>query len=277
MTPGHEPGSVLERCFGSVPGVEVSLAVEWLEGGPPLAVHTPEQVLRTASLAKIALLLEVAARLCEGRLDPGHPVRREADLAVADSGIWQHLHLDVLPLADAAALVGIASDNWATNCLISLVGLDSVATRLTAIGAPGIQLHDRLRDVRGPEHPATLSTGSAAEWVRALRWLHAHAGTPQSPARRVLDWLRPGVDLSMVGAAFGLDPLAHMEPDRGLRVISKTGTSPGVRADVGIVTGPAGSVVYACLVNWREADGGRDEVLAGMRQIGSVIRAHVTG
>ena len=56
-----------------------------------------------------------------------------------------------------------------------------------------------------------------------------------SVSSQVLGWLATGVDLSMVGAAFGLDPLAHAVPDRGISLHNKTGTDAGVRADVGLV------------------------------------------
>jgi beta-lactamase class A len=95
----------------------------------------------------------------------------------------------------------------------------------------------------------------------------------------VLDWLRPGTDLSMVASAFGFDPLAHVLEDRGLRVINKTGTNRGVRADVGIAEGPARRIAYAVLVNWTEPatpdDRSRDRVLDAMRDIGAALRAAV--
>ncbi len=64
-----------------------------------------------------------------------------------------------------------------------------------------------------------------------------HRGDIVSPevSARVLRWVAANADLSMVAAAFGLDPLAHAEPDRGITLINKTGTISTVRADVGIV------------------------------------------
>ena len=74
-----------------------------------------------------------------------------------------------------------------------------------------------------------------------------HRGDIVSPevSARVLRWVAANADLSMVAAAFGLDPLAHAEPDRGVTLINKTGTISTVRADVGIVVGPAAEVAYA--------------------------------
>ncbi len=65
--------------------------------------------------------------------------------------------------------------------------------------------------------------------------------------------------------------------DRGITLVNKTGTISTVRGDVGVVTGPGGSVAYAVLASWPEIplDDPRDRVLAEMATIGAVIRAHI--
>ncbi len=88
---------------------------------------------------------------------------------------------------------------------------------------------------------------------------------------RVRAWLSSGVDLSMVASAYGLDPLAHRE-DPEVRLLNKTGTSDGVRADIGLV----GTTPYAAIANWDPAgpevgDGVRAEVLATMRGLGGLL------
>lgn len=89
-------------------------------------------------------------------------------------------------------------------------------------------------------------------------------------------WLSAGADLSMVAGAFGLDPLAHVEADRGVRLRHKTGTDDGVRGDVGWVVGPSGGVAYAVLANWDAGDGDlRDGVLGSMGRIGRALASWV--
>src|SRR5690606_36265453 len=128
------------------------------------------------------------------------------------------------------------------------------------LGLRAVRLHDRVRDQRTADDPPHLSTGSASELAGLVRRLwRDEADDPRaSVGGRVLGWLRPGTALSMVAAAFGLDPLAHTGPDRGVRLCNKTGTDRGVRADVGIVDGPRGRVAYAVLVHWTEAATGHD-------------------
>ena len=94
----------------------------------------------------------------------------------------------------------------------------------------------------------------------------------RSVSSQVLAWLATGVDLSMVGSAFGLDPLAHTVPDRGISLHNKTGTDVGVRADVGLVGTSSTALAYAAIANWPEDEDRRDEVHAAMRHLGSGLR-----
>ena len=229
--------------------------------GQIAAQHEPDRLLRTASVGKLFLLERATELIDSGELDPGEPLSRGDGPAVADSGLWQRLDTAQLPVADVARLVGAVSDNWATNVLLARVGLADLPH-----GPRGSRLHDYVRDERRPEHPPTLSEGCAADWVE---WFLA-----QPADGRMLDWVELGVDLSMVGSAFGLDPLAHREPDRGVRLWSKTGTSDGVRADVGLVEIDGLRTAYAAICNW-PTDGAdlRDDVLATMGAIGEALRA----
>lgn len=88
-------------------------------------------------------------------------------------------------------------------------------------------------------------------------------------------WLASGVDLSMVPGDLGLDPLAHVEEDRGIRLLGKTGTDSGVRADVGIVAAGGEVTAYAVVATWTPSaqDPVRDDVLGAMRAVGRRIAA----
>jgi beta-lactamase class A len=234
--------------------------------------HQPFLLLRTASVGKVFLLVEVADRLERGLLDPAQPVRRDRVAPVADSGLWQHLVTAELPLVDAACLVGAVSDNWATNALLDLIGIASVRERARNLARGGSALHDLVRDDRGPEDPPTLSEGCAADWVEVMAGLSSGAVVGPAVSRTVLSWLAAGVDLSMVASALDLDPLAHVEPDRGVRLWNKTGTDSSTRADVGVVHGPAGAVSYAALCNWERGDDRpRAAVMTAMRDLGTVV------
>lgn len=83
---------------------------------------------------------------------------------------------------------------------------------------------DRIRPDRGPDDPPTLSWGTGAELSDVLARLGRGEVINAQVSQRVLRWLAARSDLSMVAAAFDLDPLAHAEPDRGITLIDKTGT-----------------------------------------------------
>lgn len=254
-------------------GTSWSVAVRDLTRGQEVLSHRPDALLPTASAAKVFVLVEVAEQLAAGDLDGDLLLDRTRCPRVADSGLWQHLTVDRLPLVDVARLVGAVSDNWATNVLVDLVGLDAVQARASVLAPGGSTLCDVVRDVRGPGDPRTLSVGCAADWVAVLERLHAGAATGQWSATAVLDWLRAGVDLSMVAAAFGLDPLAHTDADRGVRLVNKTGTDDGVRADVGLVEVAGTTYAYAVICRWEASpdDPVRDHVLAAMRSLGTML------
>lgn len=249
-------------------GVEVRRG----ESAEPLAEHGATTVLRTASVAKVFVLVELAHRIADGEVDPRGWLDRRDTVPVGDSGLWQHLATDRLRVEDAALLVGAISDNLATNALVDLLGLERIQQRASAMAQHGSMLHDLVRDDR----PAgeSLSTGCARDWAAIMQRLHAGRRGGEPVADRVLDWLAPSTDLSMVAAAFDLDPLAHgTEPDQGITLWNKTGTDPGVRADVGVVEFGDSSTSYAVICNWRgESAEDRSRVLRVMRATGEKIR-----
>lgn len=275
---GPRSGARTLRAVTAEPATILSVCVRDVATGAVLARVEGDRVHRTASVGKVLLLLAVASRLAAGRLGDDALVDRRRVPPVADSGLWQHLRIDALPVADLAALVGAVSDNLATNALLELIPLAEIDQLAADLGLEVTRLHDRVRDVRGPQDPPTLSSGTADEWCDLFSALAggqpAQPGLPPAVADRVLGWLALDTDLSMAAAAFGLDPLAHTGADRGLRLAHKTGTDAGVRADVGVLTGPVRTVAYAVLAEFAEDDtwpSQRDVVLANMREWGGRI------
>lgn len=244
-----------------------------------VAEHEPDRRLRTASVGKILLLLEVASRIGEGSLSPAAPLSRLSVPWVADSGLWQHLSTDELSVTDAATLVGSVSDNLATNVLLEEVGIEAVAARARSLGVVDAVLHDHVRPERTDDVPWTLSEGSGGEWCDLMLALHEGALSDGSVCRRVLDWVATGTDHSMVAAALHLDPLSHgVDPCSRPRLWSKTGTDDGVRADVGVMADGGRSVGYAAICTW-DPEGGPEvaDVLDAMRDVGAICAQLVRG
>lgn len=273
---GGMTSSSLLELPAPTPGVAWSIAV--LDGAEDsvLAEHESAQPLRTASVGKVFALLEAAHRFESGTLDPRMRVSPAEDERLADSGLWYLLDQIELSLIDVCRLVGAFSDNMATNVLVRELGLESIRAASEGWGFHSSALLDRVRDDRGPQHPPTLSVGSAVELAGFMTRLGRGAVAGPGADGRVLEWLAANADLSMVASAFGLDPLAHGEVDRGISLVNKTGTLSSVRADIGLVQGPGGGIGYAVIADWQPGVGDvRDQVLATMAGIGRRIREHL--
>ena len=238
---------------------------------------TPDRVLRTASIGKLFLLVEIARAVAADELDLVEELTRTDADAVADSGLWHLMRRDAFTIDNLCWLVGGFSDNLATNVLVRRIGIKAVTATSESLGFVRSALLDRVRDDRGSEDPWTLSAGCADELSDLMARLHRGDIVSASVSSRVLRWVAANADLSMVASAFGLDPLAHAEPDRGVTLVNKTGTISTVRADVGVVTGPAAAVAYVVIASWPDdaTDDPRDRVLADMAAIGTVIRTHI--
>lgn len=272
--PARLHGSGCEALYSHLVA-QISVCLLDADSGAVLEFDGGERVHRTASVGKILLLIEVAIRLADGRLKPQQLLARTADDTIADSGLLQHLYSEALPAADLAALVGAMSDNLATNILLRQVGIPSVMERARTLDLQHTALHDRVRENRRPSDPPTLSTGTAAELAGLLARLHRGEVRSRVVSRQVLSWLALNADTSMTAGAFGLDPLAHVEPDRGMTLAHKTGSDTGIRCDVGVVTGPTLSVAYGVLAEFSDgpAESERDTVLGNMFAIGERIRS----
>lgn len=267
----------VEQLIGGVPGL-VSLIVRQVSpSSATLLEHNADTVLHTASSAKVALLIAVARAIEVGELSPDELLDRDSAPFVRDSGIWWHLDQSTLSVADAAKLVGTFSDNLATNVLLQrLGGPAAVAAAASDYGVAGFALHDFVRDERLPEHAPTLSSGSARAYAEVMAVLVDGFQKGEPVAGKVIGWMKDSADLSMIGSAFGLDPLAHGEPDRGLALINKTGTSEGIRADSGFAMTETTAIAYSCLINWEVVDPARDPIrdqaLELMAAVGRFIR-----
>lgn len=243
--------------------------------GEALASIDADTQLATASVGKLFLLAEASRRFDEGTLDPDTVVRPRPGEVIADSGLLHLLRGQEQRLGDLCVLIGAVSDNSATNVMLRVCGQEAVTALTHSLGFRSSAL---LRPVVMEPLPGQppLSVGTARELGEFMRRLHEDDIVSPTTSARIRRWLAADCDLSMVAGAFGLDPLAHIETDRGVTLVNKTGTTSRVRADVGLVDGPARTATYAVLANWDSArEDPRDDVLATMASFGEHIREWV--
>ncbi|GIT81836.1 serine hydrolase [Leifsonia sp. LS1] len=275
------PDDAFSRSFNSLgqlalQGVQVSARATDLTTGAVLFSVDDHVVMPTASIGKVLLLVEVAARLQSGQLSPLAQLDRLPQDAAGDSGIWQHLQVPALPVTDLAALVGATSDNLATNVLLRRVGLEAVSARTEALGLTRTALLDLVRDHRGPDDAPQLSVGSANE----LTWLFSSLARGEivdaATSQRVIGWLSLNSDFSLVSSAFGLDPHAHRHAEHGILLVNKTGIDVGVRSEVGVLRGPRAGVTYAVSTYFDDSDlQDRLTVIDGLRTVGIDLLEYV--
>jgi beta-lactamase class A len=252
-------------------GASVSASVIDTSTGKALLGVDDTLVQPVASLGRVLLLVEVAARLEDGRLH-GDRLQRMARDTATGAGLWQFLQEPTMQVPDLATLVGATADAWAMNALLSTVGIDAVLERAESLGIERTALIDRARDRRGPDDAPDTSVAPTGELSWLMRGLALGEVVDEAVSNRVLGWLSLASDLTLVAGAFGLDPLAHRALDHGLQVVSVTGSSTGVRAEAGILRGPGSSVSYAVTVTFDDASLQRRlAVVEALRTMGTEV------
>lgn len=265
----HKKTMRRERPHNDAHGIAWSVSIHDADAGTVLYEHDASRVLETASIGKLALLGYVGAAMRADSRLAAELLGRSSVEPVEDSGIWQHLSVDRLTIADATTLIFATSDNWATNALLRRFGLGEIDRFRSRLGLTDTVLFDQVRNGRGPEHPPALSQSSAAELsaFMASLWRGEVLGDPDFCAWFV-GGLSLSLDLSMVGAPIGLDPLAHPGPRTDPGLANKTGTDVGIRGDTGILSVRGHHYAYACIANYGGGIGQDREVIGAMHDVG---------
>jgi beta-lactamase class A len=259
-------------------GIRWSASVTITDGGHATVDDSldADAVLPTASVGKLFLLATVLDEIERRRLDPGELLDAAEAEHVADSGLLRHFDSQRATVLDLCRLVGAVSDNLATNTLIRRVGLDRVAAVTQRLGMTRSALHDVVRNERDRSQPPFLSTGAAGELEGLMRRLQSGEVVSPEVSAQLVELLRLNTDLSMVAAAFALDPLAHIGADHGIRLWNKTGTQAGTRADVGCVEAGDRVATYAVVAGYDEVVTTRRSVLEAMRAVGAGLLGALT-
>lgn len=265
-------------------GVHWSVAVD--RNARPVLRVNPETQLPSASIGKIFILLAVLEHVDRGILSLEQIVDTRNGESVADSGIIQYLSATSYSIADLCVLTASISDNRAANSLMDLVGITAAQQVAHNLGFARTQVLDRIRDVRGTEHPSAPSCASAGELLQLVNVI-TEDDKKIIGAGQLRQWLSLNTDTSMVASAFYLDPLAHRannldktenqdELHGHITLWNKTGTDATVRADAGSVTGHGDTWTYAALAHWDRAESQiAARVMKHMYSLGAHIAEHV--
>ncbi len=223
---------------------DVAIAVKHLGTGESYYLNA-DRVMPTASLIKIAVLIEAYRQADEGKVKLTDPVTlRDAD-RVPGSGILTYHFSDgvALPLRDAVRLMIAFSDNTATNLVLDRVGIAAVNQRMAAWGLPNTRINAKV--FRGsttsvaPERTRRYGLGSttAREMVRLFEEL------------QVGERLRPPLKLAVLGHLKkneDKDKFKRLLPP-GVAVAHKDGSVSAARTDAGLLYTPGG-VIAVCVM-----------------------------
>jgi beta-lactamase class A len=119
----------------------IGVAAKNLETGEEISVHGDLR-FPTASLIKVAVMVEVHHQIAEGKLarDTVRPLA-ESDKVGDEPVVLNQLHAGLpLTVSDLLALMIAFSDNTATNMLVGLVGTASVDRRMESYGLTATKL-----------------------------------------------------------------------------------------------------------------------------------------
>jgi beta-lactamase class A len=130
----------LEEAIRAFPGM-MGIAVRNLDTGESFSVNGDSR-FPTASLIKVAVMVEVYHQIAEGKLRPDTTVTlTESDKAGDETVPLNVLHAGTtVNVADLLRLMIAWSDNTATNLLVRLVGTANVDRRLASYGLANTKL-----------------------------------------------------------------------------------------------------------------------------------------
>jgi len=245
---GREPHALGMRLQHAVDGLAVHgrlhvAAWERDTADRPLLISADE-VVTAASTIKVPILAAALDEVDAGRFDLAQP-RAIPSQRTGGSGVLNALpSLHTLTLADLLTLMIIVSDNTATNVVIDLIGMERVNQFCASAGLKETVLRRKMMDadaVRlGLEN--TTSAHDQATLLDAIAWRNLLPAPLRAFALQALERQQ------------FRDGLPSLLPDEVI-VAHKTGELPGVRHDVGVITGTNGrQAVVAVLVSGIEAE-----------------------
>lgn len=259
----------LEPLLKAFPG-RVGVHARHLDRDETFAFHA-DDVLPTASAAKVFLLMTWAAQCVEGKLDPETRRTLRPEDLVRGSGVLRFCRPGLSPtLSDLAYLMMTVSDNLATNVLLDVLGGPPVVNRLLReLGLGGAEIVSPIQ-FEARELRFAQSTARALAETYAVLAEPERRGYPAPAARLCLEVLRRNEYLN--GLPRFLPWTQHaidFGVDLPVTIYGKTGSMLRVQTDAGLFVTPGGRWVVAILCH------DFDDPRAGAAGVGSTLHAEV--
>lgn len=203
-----------------------------------------DDIFPTASVIKLAVLVEYLAQVAAGELLPASPVTLRAESMVEGSGVLKDLQPGAqITLHDLATLSITISDNTASNLLIEAVGgLARINTRLHDLGMAQTMM-GRPFVFDSPVD----NTGSPADFLHLLLALAQGEIVNPAASRTVLDLMGRQQFMTYIPRYLPYHPFAaEYGLPQPLTIANKVGMLRGTVNDAALITTPAFS--YALVI-----------------------------
>ncbi len=228
---------------------KVAIAIKHLGNGTSYYLKADEP-MPTASLIKLAVMIEAYQQAAEGKIKLDDAVVLQKADKVPGSGILTDHFSEgtTFPLRDAVRLMIAFSDNTATNLVLDKIGIGATAQRMEAWGFPNTKIH--AKSFRSettslfPERSKRYGLGSttAREMVAILEKLEAGKLVSPEACKAMLEHLKKCNDR---------DKFTRFLPEK-IVVAHKTGSVSDIRTDAGIIYLPSGPVALCVLTEKNE-------------------------
>lgn len=243
---------VAERFSGTL-----SFAAKNLRTGEEMLFRADE-VLPTASLVKLAILLEVFRQAEAASISLDSRVElRDTDI-VGGSGVLRAMSPGTaLAIRDLALLMVAVSDNVATNILLEQVGGPAAVNEaMDRLGLATIRLHSRVDFDHIGDDIRRFAEGSARDFRDLMEMIVRERVVGPDASRQMIAILQKQVHLDQVPRYLHFNPYAEDESAAGgMSVAAKTGFYPGTRTDAGAVFMAAGTTIVYCAMTAAGSDG----------------------
>jgi len=259
-TRGHagELEARLKPLAGAHQG-KVAIALKHLGNGESYFLNADEP-MPTASLIKLAVMVEYYSQVAEGKVKPTDVVTLKKEDMVPGSGVLtEHFSPGAtFGLRDAVRLMIVFSDNTATNLVLDHIGIKPVNERMAALGFPETRINSKVYkrkettvDMSRSEKFGLGST-TARDEIRLLELIHNGKVVSEAACKEMIEHLKKCDDK---------EKFTRFLP-AGVAVAHKTGSVSDARTDAGILYFKQGPVVLCVLTNdnkdktWRADNGG---------------------
>jgi beta-lactamase class A len=242
---------ITARCTG-----RLGLCARNLTTGEEVA-FAADEVLPTASVIKLPILVELFRAAEAGEVDLAERVTLRAEDVVGGSGILKVFGAGLRPtLLDTATLMIALSDNTATNLVLdALGGVSGVNSTMQTLGLPTIHLHNRIDFDRIGGDVRRLGESSTRDMCGLVEMIARGEVVNPAVSARLEEVLETQQYLDQAPRYVLAMPFwRELGQTPAIRYAVKTGFFTGTRVDTGIVRFAGGGGFTYAVANHELAD-----------------------